>query len=152
MTDQMPKKDSDYEGMIADLKRAQFRFWGILGALVLAALIALSSFYGPVIKPWKQERMGLANLRKAEYTNQIRAEGAAAERDAAVLRAKAIEIVGDVAKRYPEYRNQELIGGFAKGLESGAIKQTFYVITKDNIPVLPVFAAPESALQVDLSE
>lgn len=114
-------------------------------------LVAFALLYGPLIKPWSQEQMGLARLKQAEYDNQIRAEKAQAERDAAELRAQAIMIVGDAAKQYPDYRSQELIGGFAKAME-GDIPLTFYVTTRDNMPILPSVAVPSQAAVTSLED
>jgi len=120
-----------------DLIARQARFFIIFGAVVLALLVALFLFWKPVMRPWIQERQGMANLAEARFTNQIRAEQASADREAAVLRAEAIAIVGQVAKDFPEYPLQEAIGGFALALERGQIAQTFYIATKNSIPVLP---------------
>lgn len=104
---------------------------------VIVFLIAMALLWGPLVRPWSQERKGMANLAQAKFENQIRAEKSGAEAEAAVLRAQAIAIVGDVAKQYPEYREQEFIGAFAKALENGQIGQTFYIPTTGTIPVLP---------------
>lgn len=124
------------------LKRSTTRLFITLGVIVVVFLLALALFWRPVMRPWTQERIGMANLAQATFDNKIRAEAAAAERDAAVLRAQAITIVGAAAKEFPEYRNQEFIGGFANALENGAIPQTFYVPTKNGIPVLPSMGQP----------
>jgi len=59
-----------------------------------------------------------------------------AERDAAKARAEAIAIMGEAAKKYPEYRTQEFIGAFAEALKEGKTNQIIYVPTEANIPVL----------------
>jgi regulator of protease activity HflC (stomatin/prohibitin superfamily) len=61
---------------------------------------------------------------------------AQAEKDAAVLRAEAIQIVGQAAKDFPEYRQQEFIGSFADALREGKIQQIIYVPTEANIPII----------------
>lgn len=116
------------------------RFAGIMAGVCVIIWLALMLLWGPVMRPWTQERTGLANLKRASYENMIRAEQAAAESEASVHRAKAINIVGSVAKEFPEYRAQEFIGGFAGALESGKIAQTFYVATRGGLPVLPSVA------------
>ncbi len=50
-------------------------------------------------------------------------------------RAEAIKIVGQAAKDYPEYRNQEFIGAFAHAIQDGRISQIIYVPTEANIPI-----------------
>lgn len=130
---------------IEKLVKSQYRFWAIFGTSITVLLLAIALLWGPVVRPWSQERKGMANLAEARYTNMIRKEAASAESEAAKLRAKAIKIVGGVAKEFPEYRSQELIGGFARALEAGKMSQTFYVTTRNNIPILP-------SLSVDVPE
>ena len=79
---------------------------------------------------------GEAELRRAEQNRQIQVEQAQAERDAATLRAEAIEIVGQAAKDYPEYRYQEFLGGFTEALRAGTVDQIIYVPTEAGIPVM----------------
>lgn len=143
------RQADDYEAnqsKIHELERRQFFFWVKFTAVCVGLLVALAVLWGPVMKPWTQEREGLANLRKAQFDNKIQAEQSAAERDAAKLRAEAIAIVGSVAKAYPEYRAQEFIGGFADALKAGEVKQTFYIPTQASVPVLPAMANPVSTL------
>lgn len=134
------------EQKINELENAQTKFWIKFGATCAVVLLAMIALWGPVMKPWTQEREGLANLRKAQFDNKIQAEQSAAERDAAKLRAEAIAIVGSVAKAFPEYRAQEFIGGFADALKAGEVKQTFYIPTQASVPVLPAMANPVSTL------
>lgn len=125
---------------IIALNQRQTRFYIIFGSICAFLLLALMLAWTPVMKPWTQERLGTANLRKAEFDNKIQAEQSAAERDAAILRAEAITIVGAVAQEFPEYRSQEFIGGFAQALMAGKVRQTFYIPTQNSIPVLPAMA------------
>ena len=106
---------------------------GFLG--VITIVVAL--FWGlPVWNVWKQGLSGEAALAKAEQTKKIMIETARAEVEAAELRAKAIKIMGEAAKNYPEYRLQEFMGAFAEALKEGNIQQIIYVPTEANIPVL----------------
>ena len=106
---------------------------GFLGAVT----IVIALFWGlPVWNVWKQGLSGEAALAKAEQTKKIMIETARAEVEAAELRAKAIEIMGEAAKNYPEYRLQEFMGAFAEALKEGNIQQIIYVPTEANIPVL----------------
>lgn len=75
-------------------------------------------------------------MKRAEQTKQIMIETARAEKEAAVLRAEAIAIIGAAAQDYPEYRTQEFIGAFGDALRDGAIEQIIYVPTEANIPIL----------------
>ena len=79
---------------------------------------------------------GKALLAEAAQTRQILIETAKAEKEAAVERAEAIKIIGDIAKKYPEYRNQEYIMAFGEALKEGRINQIIYVPTEANIPIL----------------
>ena len=52
------------------------------------------------------------------------------------MRAEAIQILGEAAQQYPEYRQQEFIGAFAEALQQGTIRQIVYVPTEANIPIM----------------
>lgn len=131
---------NDIEQATQDLHKKQFRFFVTVGVIVGVALLALAVLWGPLVKPWAQERKGMANLAQKRYENMIQAEASAAEKDAAVLKAQAIAIVGELAQQYPEYRDQEFIGAFGKAMLNGSIDQTLYIPTRDSIPVLPTSA------------
>lgn len=90
----------------------------------------------PVYNVWRAEKSGQARLAEAEQSRQIIIAQARAEVDAAKMRAEAIEIVGEMAKKYPEYRLQEFIGAFAEALQEGNIDQIIYVPTESNIPIM----------------
>jgi regulator of protease activity HflC (stomatin/prohibitin superfamily) len=120
---------------------------GTFSAVLALGIICLMLLWSPLVGPWAQERRGIANLREAQQDRQILIEEAqakhevsilqaSAEKKAAKLRADAIEIIGAAAQRYPEYRQQEFIGAFAKALEDGKINQIIYVPTEAYIPVL----------------
>ena len=66
---------------------------------------------------------------KAEQEKKIQIEQAKAELESATLRAKAIEIVGEASKKYPEYRTQEFIGAIADAMSNGKIEKIIYVPT-----------------------
>ena len=84
----------------------------------------------------KTERLiGEAEFVRAEQNRQIHVEQARAERDAAQFRAEAIEIVGQAAKDFPEYRYQEFLGAFGEALQSDAVDKIIFVPTEANIPV-----------------
>ncbi|MDN4697176.1 hypothetical protein QYZ44_26835 [Vibrio parahaemolyticus] len=103
---------------------------GILG------FIAFLFWALPVWSVWKAELSGEAALAKATQTKSIMIETARAEKESATLRAEAIEIMGEAAKKYPEYRQQEFIQAFGEALREGAISQIIYVPTEGNIPVM----------------
>ncbi|MBP6861374.1 MAG: hypothetical protein KBC57_03350 [Neisseriaceae bacterium] len=109
-----------------------------IGGLVLASLLLAAFFmFGiPKWNVWRQDQGGQAELAKAKLTKKIMVETAQAEKDAASLRADAIEIIGEAAQKYPEYRQQEFIGAFGDALRDGKISQVIYVPTEANIPIL----------------
>lgn len=113
---------------------------------VCLALIIGAGF--GVIAGWQQVRVyvaeytvktekliGEAEFVRAEQNRRILVEQARAEKDAALLRAEAIEIVGQAAKDYPEYRMQEFLGAFGEALQSDNIDKIIFVPTEANIPV-----------------
>lgn len=82
-----------------------------------------------------EKLQGEAEYVRAEQNRRILVEQARAEKDAAVLRAEAIEIVGQAAKDFPEYRYQEFLGAFGEALQSDNIDKIIFVPTEANIPV-----------------
>ncbi len=106
-----------------------------IGAVVVA-LIAGMMFGLPIYRVWQQGLRGEANLARAEQERQILVEQARAERDAAILRAEAIAIVGAAARDFPEYRVQEFIGAFGEALQNGNIEKLVFVPTEANIPIV----------------
>lgn len=102
--------------------------------VILVVLFLLSVLY----KHYNVYSMGLegeALLAKATQTRQIQIEQARAELESAKLRAEAIELIGEKAKKYPEYRHQEFIGAFAEAMKEGTIQQIIYIPTEAGIPI-----------------
>ena len=93
-------------------------------------------FGGPIYGVWQQRLSGEAKLARAQQERQILVTQAQAERDAAQLRADAIKIVGQAAKDFPQYREQEFMGAFGEALREGNVDQIIYVPTEANIPIL----------------
>ncbi len=106
-----------------------------LGVIFLSGIIALGMWGCPTYNVWQQGLAGEARLARAEQERQILVEQARAERDSASMQAEAIQIVGQAAKDFPEYRNQQFIIGFAEALQNGKINQIVYVPTESNIPI-----------------
>lgn len=102
---------------------------------VIAVILALM-FGLPVYNVWQQELSGKAQLARANQSRQILVTQAVAEQEAAAHRAKAIEIMGEMAKKYPEYRQQEFIGAFSEAMHNGRINQIIYIPTEAGIPIL----------------
>ena len=109
------------------------RIGAVVGLLVFMAVLFIA---WPVYRVWQKGLEGEAALKKAEQTRKIQIEQARGEKDAAILRAEAIAIVGKAAHDWPEYRTQEFIGAFAEALKDGNISQIIYVPTESNIPII----------------
>lgn len=116
---------------------------GILVIVVVAIAIILGLMFGlPQYTVWQQEMAGKARLAEATQSRQILIEQARAEKEAAVLQADAIKIMGEAAQKYPEYRKQEFIGAFGEALKAGKISQIIYVPTEANIPIMEAGKRP----------
>jgi hypothetical protein len=83
----------------------------------------------------ERQYQGKAILAEAEYSRQTRVEQARAELESAEMTAKAIRVVGEAAREFPEYRNQEFILSFGEALRDGTINQIIYVPTEASIPI-----------------
>jgi regulator of protease activity HflC (stomatin/prohibitin superfamily) len=105
-----------------------------LAALIAAIFIVLVSYRHYDV--WAMEMKGKALLAEATQSRQVQIEQAKGELEAAKHRADAIAIVGQAAKEYPEYRQQEYIGAFAEALKLGTINQIIYVPTEGSLPIL----------------
>ena len=82
-------------------------FKGTVTAIVLVVVLFALAFTNRHYSVWSMEMQGKAQLAEATENRKIQVEQAKAEMEAATHRAKAIEIVGEAAKKYPEYRQQE---------------------------------------------
>lgn len=83
----------------------------------------------------EKEYMGKAVLAEAEHSRMARVEAAEAEKEAAALTAEAIEIVGEAAQEYPEYRQQEFYLALGEALKEGQIDQILYLPTEASLPI-----------------
>ena len=111
--------------------------FAILSALICFIILIILILFGwPHYKVWKQGMDGQAALAEAEQSKMIQVQVAKAELESAKLRAQAIQLVGQAAKDYPEYRKQEFIGAFGEALRDGRIQQIIYVPTEANIPIV----------------
>lgn len=111
------------------------------GWIAFVTMLVLSLIVGglagcPQYNVYSQRLEGEAILAKSHAARQALVSQAEAERDAAKLRAEAIQIIGKAAHDFPEYRQQEFIGAFAEALQQGKINQIIYVPTEANIPIL----------------
>lgn len=113
----------------------------MVGGFVVV-MIVIVLFAWPQYKVWQQGMSGQAKLAEAQQSKQIAIEQAKAELESAQLRAQAIKVIGETAKQYPEYRNQEFIGAFGDALRDGKIQQIVYVPTEANIPILEAGKRP----------
>jgi len=105
-------------------------------ALAILVFVAAAMYILPQYGVWQQLLSGKASLARASQERKILIEQAKAEVESAGLRAKAIQIVGQAAKDFPEYRLQEFMGAFGEALTSDKIHQIIYVPTEANIPIL----------------
>ena len=118
-------------------QRGDATFFAVVMILVLFAVIVIGGLMAgmPVYNVWQQGKAGEANLARAEQTRQILITQARAEEEAASHRAKAIQIMGQAAKDFPEYRQQEFMASFGEALREGHIAQVVYVPTEGMIPI-----------------
>lgn len=110
-------------------------FWAWRVAAFALMLTVLLMAGCPQYAVYEQRLKGHAELARAEQNRQILVQQAHAEREAAAQRAEAIKIMGQAAKDFPEYRQQEFIGAFAEAVKEGKISQIWYVPTEANIPI-----------------
>lgn len=106
----------------------------ILGGCALAVAAVMAGC--PQYKVYSAKLAGEAVLAHSVAAREVQVSQARGEMEAASLRAKAIQIVGQAAKDFPEYRKQEFIGAFAEALKEGKINQIIYVPTEANIPIM----------------
>lgn len=111
------------------------KFIAVAGVLLLM-LIGTGMAGCPVYNVWTARMDGEATKARADGARQALVAQAEAELAAAEKRAAAIRIVGQMAKEFPEYRQQEFIGAFGEALREGRITQIVYVPTEANIPIL----------------
>lgn len=114
------------------------REWSAGITVILASIVLIVGLFWvwPQYNVYQARLSGEAQLAHAHSSRQVLVQQAQAEKDAAVLRAEAIAIVGKAAKDFPEYRQQEFIGAFAEAMHNGKINQIIYVPTEANIPIL----------------
>jgi regulator of protease activity HflC (stomatin/prohibitin superfamily) len=105
--------------------------------LSLIFVIALGMWGCPQYSVYQQTLEGKAALERATQEKKIAIEQAIAERESAKEKAEAIRIMGEAAKKYPEYRAQEFIASFADAIKGGDVRMIF-VPTEANIPLLPI--------------
>lgn len=101
-----------------------------------AAVIVLGLVTYGHLNVYLQRLSGQAAYAHSESERKVLVSQAEAELESAKLRAEAIKIVGEMAKQYPEYREQEFIGAFGDALKSDKIDQIIYVPTEANIPII----------------
>ena len=106
------------------------RLGGISGAMIIAGMVGC-----PQYNVYSARLAGEAALAESQGSRQAIVSKAQAEKEAAQMTADAIKIVGQAAKDFPEYRQQEFIGAFADAVKDGKINQIIYVPTEANIPI-----------------
>jgi hypothetical protein len=114
------------------------------GLLVLVAIIGFCLWFFPVWHVWKARKSGEADLAEATYEQKIQvaeADGrlAAAQKNkaAAIIEAEAvaaqINTIGEGLQRHDLYLRWQWIKMME---ESGAYRETIYVPTEANLPIL----------------
>ena len=117
-------------------QRGQMTTGGIAACIMTGLLFTAFLFWVfPVWNVWAEELSGKAMLKKAEQEKLIMIETAKAEKDSAVYRAAAIETIGKMAQKYPEYRQQEFLGAVGEALIEGNINQILYIPTEAMMPI-----------------
>lgn len=107
---------------------------GVVAGIILCGLSAVAIKAN--INVYTSRLSGQAAYAHSESERRVLVSQAEAELEAAKLRAEAIKIVGEMAQKYPEYREQEFIGAFGDALKSDKIDQIIYVPTEANIPII----------------
>jgi regulator of protease activity HflC (stomatin/prohibitin superfamily) len=101
-----------------------------------STILIVAGMYGcPQYNVYTKRMEGEAMLAHSIASKEVQVRQAQAEMEAASLRAKAISIVGQASKDFPEYRKQEFIGAFAEALKDGKISQIIYIPTEAGIPI-----------------
>lgn len=85
---------------------------------------------------------GEAIQQRADGARKALISQADSELEAAQKRAAAIKIMGQAAKDFPEYRQQEFIGAFAHAIQDGKIEKMWFVPTEANIPIIAGHTKP----------
>lgn len=106
---------------------------GITAAVVLVVGGCMAGM--PQYNVYQARLEGQATEARSQGAKQALVSTAAAEKEAAQLRAEAIAIMGEAAKRYPEYRQQELLSAFGEALREGRISQIVYWPTESGMPI-----------------
>lgn len=107
---------------------------------VACVVLVLGAMWGiPIYSVWQQGLSGEADLKKAQQTRLILVEQAKAEKESAGYRAEAIEIVGQAAKDFPEYRIQEFLGSLGEAFREGNLSQVIYIPTDGVLPITEAY-------------
>ena len=106
---------------------------GIAAVLVLSVGGCMAGM--PQYSVYKARLDGQATEARSQGAKQALVSTAAAEKEAAQLRADAIAIMGEAAKQFPEYRQQELLSAFGEALREGKISQIVYWPTEGGMPI-----------------
>lgn len=108
----------------------------ISGIFLVCVFIAVAMVGCPQYNVYSSRLDGEAALAKANSTKQVLVTQAQAEKEAAQAQADAIRTVGQAAKDFPEYRQQQFIQAFGEAMNSDKIEKIIYVPTEANIPIV----------------
>jgi hypothetical protein len=130
----LDRQDEDRLNHLRKTMRFQ-RLLAVGAAIGVYAIILLMLLWTPIMGPWKQERVGMANYRQAKQERKITIEQARGDLAAAKDQAEAIRVMGQAARDYPEYATQQFIAKMAEGVATGKIKKIIYVPVEAPLPV-----------------
>lgn len=106
---------------------------GVVATLVLTVGGCMAGM--PQYNVYQARLEGQATEARSQGAKQALVSTATAEKEAAQLRADAIAIMGEAAKQFPEYRQQELLSAFGEALREGKISQIVYWPTEGGMPI-----------------
>ena len=116
----------------------------VYGICTLLAFAAFSLWFFPVWHVWKSQKSGEADLAEATYEQKIqvaqadgRLSAALKNKQAAIIEAEAvaaqINTIGEGLQRHDLYLRWQWVKMME---ESGAYRETIYVPTEANLPIL----------------
>ncbi len=125
----------------------------LLAVLLAAGGIGGCLAFGPVYKVWEQEKVGQAELARAESNRKIAVLEASAKQQAAVMlaqaeveRAKGVaaanQIIGEGLKGHEEYLRYLWLMGLEHVASSPNGSTVVYVPTEANLPILEASRRP----------
>lgn len=104
-------------------------------------IVARSRGQATLAQAEDEKKVAIETARAQMEVAELKAQG---ELDAAALRAEAIQVIGEMAQRYPEYRYQEFLADFGESIKNGHADQIIYLPTESGVPLLEAGRARQS--------